>query len=105
MGSAGQEDREFVPGGTDSASRIPVYSLYGATVLAPPDSILERIDVLVIDLQDVGTRTWTYVASVVYAMRAAARTHVPVVVLDRPNPITGTRTEGPMLDASLAESR
>ena len=101
-GISGQEDREFVPGGTDSASRIPVYSLYGATVLAPPDSILKRIDVLVIDLQDVGTRTWTYVASVVYAMRAAARMRVPVVVLDRPNPITGTRTEGPMLDGALA---
>jgi uncharacterized protein YbbC (DUF1343 family) len=101
-GIRGQEDREFVPGGTDTASRIPVYSLYGATVLAPPDSILKRIDVLVIDLQDVGTRTWTYVGSVVYAMRAAARTHVPVVVLDRPNPITGTRTEGPMLDGGLA---
>jgi uncharacterized protein YbbC (DUF1343 family) len=101
-GIRGQEDREFVPGDTDSGSRIPVYSLYGATVLAPPDSILMRIDVLVIDLQDVGTRTWTYVASVVYAMRAAARTHVPVVLLDRPNPITGTRTEGPMLDSGLA---
>jgi uncharacterized protein YbbC (DUF1343 family) len=101
-GIRGQEDREFVPGGTDSASRIPVYSLYGATVLAPPDSLLRHLDVLVIDLQDVGTRTWTYVASVVYAMRAAARIHVPVVVLDRPNPITGTRAEGPMLDSGLA---
>jgi uncharacterized protein YbbC (DUF1343 family) len=103
-GIRGQDDREFVPGGMDSTSRIPVYSLYGATVLAPPDSILRRLDVLVIDLQDVGTRTWTYVASVVYAMRAAARTHVPVVVLDRPNPITGTRTEGPMLNSALASS-
>jgi uncharacterized protein YbbC (DUF1343 family) len=101
-GIRGQDDREFVPGGTDSATRIPVYSLYGATVLAPPDSILRRLDVLVIDLQDVGARTWTYVASVVYAMRAAARNHVPVLVLDRPNPITGTRTEGPMLDTGLA---
>jgi len=101
-GIRGQDDREFVPGGMDSASRVPVYSLYGATVLPPPDSLLRRVDVLVIDLQDVGTRTWTYVASVVYAMRAAARNHMPVVVLDRPNPITGTRTEGPMLDSSLA---
>jgi uncharacterized protein YbbC (DUF1343 family) len=101
-GITGREDREFVPGGVDSATGVPVYSLYGATTLAPPDSILRRLDVLVIDLQDVGTRTWTYVASTVYAMRAAARTRVPVLVLDRPNPITGTRVEGPMLDSLLA---
>jgi uncharacterized protein YbbC (DUF1343 family) len=103
-GIRGTDDREFVPGGVDTASRVPVYSLYGATVLAPPDSILRRLDVLVIDLQDVGTRTWTYVASTVYAMRAAGRAHVPVLVLDRPNPITGSRIEGPMLDSALANA-
>ena len=101
-GIKGREDREFVPGGIDSATRVPVYSLYGATTLAPPDSVLRQLDVLVIDLQDVGTRTWTYVASTVYAMRAAARMHVPIIVLDRPNPISGTRVEGPMLDSLLA---
>jgi uncharacterized protein YbbC (DUF1343 family) len=76
--------------------------LYGETVMAPPDSVLRRVDVLVVDLQDVGTRTWTYVASMVYALRAAARVGVPVIVLDRPNPLTGVRVEGPVLDSALA---
>jgi uncharacterized protein YbbC (DUF1343 family) len=101
-GLRGTEDRQFVAGGLDTGTHIPVYSLYGATVLEPPDSLLRGLQVLVIDLQDVGTRTWTYVASMVYAMRAAARAHLPVVVLDRPNPITGSHTDGPMLDSLLA---
>jgi uncharacterized protein YbbC (DUF1343 family) len=103
-GLRGTEDRQFVAGGVDTTTRVPVYSLYGATVLEPPDSLLRGLDVLVIDLQDIGTRTWTYVASMVYAMRAAARVHLPVVVLDRPNPITGAHTEGPMLDSALANA-
>jgi beta-N-acetylhexosaminidase len=56
----------------------------------------------VFDLQDVGTRTWTYVGSMIYAMRAAARRHLPIIVLDRPNPITGDHVDGPMLDSDLA---
>ncbi len=101
-GLRGTEDRQFVAGGVDTGTRVPVYSLYGATVLEPPDSLLRGLQVMVIDLQDIGTRTWTYVASMVYAMRAAARVHLPVVVLDRPNPITGSHTDGPMLDSLLA---
>ncbi len=54
-------------------SGVPIYSLYGTTTLAPPDSVLKNIDVLVIDLQDVGTRTWTYVGAMVYAIRATGR--------------------------------
>jgi uncharacterized protein YbbC (DUF1343 family) len=102
-GIRGTEDRSTVTSGTDSATGLPIYSLYhAATVLPPPDSLLDNIDVLVIDLQDVGTRTWTYVGSVIYALQAAARLHRTVVVLDRPNPITGTRVEGPILDPGLA---
>jgi uncharacterized protein YbbC (DUF1343 family) len=101
-GIKGTEDRQNVAGGVDTARRVPVYSLYGATVLEPPDSLLQGLDVFVVDLQDVGTRTWTYVASVVYAMRAAARRGLPVVVLDRPNPITGLHPAGPLLDSGLA---
>jgi uncharacterized protein YbbC (DUF1343 family) len=101
-GFGGTEDRPNVQGGTDAASGVPVYSLYGSTVIPPPDSMLSRVDVLLIDLQDIGTRTWTYVASMLYAMRSAARLHVPVVVLDRPNPLAGARTEGPILDSALA---
>lgn len=103
-GFGGTEDRPNVQGGVDAASGVPVYSLYGSTVIPPPDSMLTGLDVLVIDLQDIGTRTWTYVASMLFAMRAAARLHLTVVVLDRPNPITGLRAEGPILDSSLANS-
>jgi uncharacterized protein YbbC (DUF1343 family) len=56
----------------------------------------------VVDLQDIGTRTWTYVGSMLYAMRAAARRRLPIVVLDRPNPLTGVHVDGPMLDPALA---
>jgi uncharacterized protein YbbC (DUF1343 family) len=101
-GFGGTEDRPNVQGGVDAASGVPVYSLYGSTVIPPPDSMLTGLDVLVIDLQDIGTRTWTYEASMLFAMRAAARLHVPVIVLDRPNPITGLHAEGPMLDSALA---
>jgi len=56
---------------------------------------------LVFDLQDIGTRTWTYVGVMVYGMRAAARAGIPYIVLDRPNPITG-RMEAPLLDSALS---
>lgn len=101
-GMRGTEDRENISSGRDEKTGLPVYSLYGATTVAPPDSVLKAIDVLVIDLQDIGTRTWTYVGAMVYAMRSAGRVGVPVLVLDRPNPITGTHTEGALLDTALA---
>mgnify|MGYP001545044429 CR=1 FL=1 len=101
-GIRGTEDRTNLSNGRDERTGVPVYSLYGATTVAPPDSALKSIDVLLIDLQDLGARPWTYVATMVYAMRAAAQAHVPVVVLDRPNPITGSHVEGPVLDSSFA---
>jgi len=101
-GIRGTEDRTNLANGRDARTGVPIYSLYGATALAPPDSALHTIDVLVIDLQDLGARPWTYVASMVYAMRAAAQQHLPVVVLDRPNPITGAHVEGAVLDSSFA---
>jgi uncharacterized protein YbbC (DUF1343 family) len=79
-----------------------VFSLYGQQTMAPPDSLLSKLDALVFDLQDIGTRTWTYVGAMVYSMRAAARLHKPFIVLDRPNPITGYIIEGPVLDSALA---
>ncbi len=103
-GIRGNEDRTNIANGKDEKSGVPIYSLYGSTLLAPPDSVLKNLDVLVIDLQDVGIRTWTYVGTMVYAMRAAGRLNVPVLVLDRPNPITGLHVEGPMLDTNLANA-
>jgi uncharacterized protein YbbC (DUF1343 family) len=101
-GIRGTEDRTNLANGRDERTGIPIYSLYGATTLAPPDSILKNLDVLAIDLQDLGARPWTFVATMVYAMRSAAAQHVRVLVLDRPNPITGSHVEGPLLDTSFA---
>jgi uncharacterized protein YbbC (DUF1343 family) len=101
-GIRGTEDRENLASGIDARSGLVVHSLYTVTAIAPPDSTLRDLDVLVVDLQDIGTRTWTYVGSMLYAMRATARRHLPIVVLDRPDPVTGTHVDGPMLDATLA---
>ena len=103
-GIRGTEDREHIASGVDERSGLPVHSLYTVTAIAPPDSLLRDLDALVFDLQDIGTRTWTYVGSMVYALRAAARNHVPIIVLDRPNPITGDHVEGPMLDTNLSNT-
>ena len=75
---------------------VPVYSLYGET-RAPTPAMLSEIDVLVIDLQDVGTRVYTYVHTMTNCLQACAAAGIPVVVCDRPNPVGGTAVEGPML--------
>jgi uncharacterized protein YbbC (DUF1343 family) len=103
-GIRGTEDREHLPGGVDSTSGIPYYSLYDAGTAAPPDSLLRDLDAIVVDLQDIGTRTWTYVGAMLYTLQSAARLHLRVIVLDRPNPITGSHTDGPFLDSTLANA-
>jgi len=100
-GIRGEIDRPNVPDVRDERSGLMVHSLYTRETIPPPDSLLRDLDALVFDLQDIGTRTWTYVGVMVYAMRAAARVGIPFVVLDRPNPISG-RSEAPLLDADLA---
>jgi beta-N-acetylhexosaminidase len=99
-GIRGTEDRSNIANDIDERTGLTIHSLYNPTTIEPPDSTLRDLDVLIIDLQDLGTRTWTYPASMVYAMRAAARNHLQVLVLDRPNPITGAWVEGPLLDSS-----
>ena len=101
-GLRGTEDHQNVASGVDAQSGLPVFSLYGQQTIAPPDTMLAKLDALVFDLQDIGTRTWTYVGAMIYSMRAAARTGKPIIVLDRPNPITGYLIEGPLLDSALA---
>ena len=103
-GIRGTEDRENLASGIDARSGLVVHSLYTSATIGPPDSTLRGVEVLVVDLQDIGTRTWTYVGSVVYAMRAAARNHLAIVVLDRPNPLSEFHADGPMLDPSLANA-
>jgi uncharacterized protein YbbC (DUF1343 family) len=80
----------------DARRRVMVYSLYSET-REPTAEMLAGLDALVIDLQDVGARIYTFVYTMANCLRAAARHHVPVFVCDRPNPIGGTAVEGPML--------
>ncbi len=103
-GIRGTEDREHIANSTDQNTGLPIISLYTNGTVPPPDSTLADLDALVFDLQDIGTRTWTYVGELIYSMRAAARTHKQIIVLDRPNPITGYYVEGPILDSSLSNS-
>jgi uncharacterized protein YbbC (DUF1343 family) len=101
-GIRGTEDRENIANEVDRQTGLPIYSLYTSQTTGVPDSMMRQVDALVVDLQDIGTRTWTYVGAMLYSMRAAARTGKPIIVLDRPNPITGFFIEGPMLDTALA---
>jgi uncharacterized protein YbbC (DUF1343 family) len=89
------------PHGQDARRRVPVYSLYSET-REPTANMLRDIDTLVIDLQDVGTRVYTYVYTMANCMRAAARHGVHVVVCDRPNPVGGEEVEGSRLDPGFA---
>ena len=77
--------------------QLPVHSLYGEH-REPTAEMLKGLDVLLIDLQDVGARYYTFVWTIYLCLRACAREQVKVVVLDRPNPLNGLTTEGPMLD-------
>lgn len=104
-GALGVADREGLGDEKDEKTGLTVHSLYQRTTMAPPDSLLKDVDVLVVDLQDIGTRTWTYVGVVLYAMQAGERRGIPVLVLDRPNPLTGVATEGALLDSALANAQ
>jgi uncharacterized protein YbbC (DUF1343 family) len=90
------QDMVEVADGRDARTGIPVTSLYGETFesLTPTVAELEGVDVLVVDLQDVGSRYYTYVWTMALALGAAARARVAVVVLDRPNPLGGVAIEG-----------
>ncbi len=85
------------PHASDAIRRVPVYSLYSET-REPTAEMLRGLDVLVVDLQDVGARIYTFVYTMANCLRAAARHGIPVIVCDRPNPIGGAAVEGPMLE-------
>ena len=82
---------------TDEKSGLPIHSLYGAD-RKPTPAMLEGIDVLVYDILDLGVRQYTYESTLALAMQAAAEKGIPIVVLDRPNPVTGTIGEGNVLE-------
>jgi uncharacterized protein YbbC (DUF1343 family)/CubicO group peptidase (beta-lactamase class C family) len=89
-----------VSSSTDAATGLPVYSLYGE-VERPTERMLEGLDALVFDIQDAGVRFYTYTTTLGYCLEAAAKKGIEFYVLDRPNPITGERVEGPLLDSDL----
>jgi uncharacterized protein YbbC (DUF1343 family) len=82
--------------GEDARRRVPIHSLYSDT-REPTAAMLEGLDALVIDLQDVGTRIYTFIYTMANCLKACARTGLPAIVCDRPNPIGGREVEGPML--------
>ena len=96
-GAAGRLEQEQVPDDRDAATGLPVKSLYGAT-RRPTREMLAGIDTLVFDIQDIGCRFYTYISTLLEAMKAAAEHGVAVVVLDRPNPLGGIAMAGPLVD-------
>ena len=95
-----QDNMIETPHRDDAARRVPVYSLYSDT-REPTAEMLREIDILVIDLQDIGARIYTYIYTMAHCLRAAARHGIPVVVCDRPNPIGGHQVEGAALRAGF----
>ena len=95
-----QDNMVETPHRDDAARRVPVYSLYSDT-REPTAEMLRAIDILVIDLQDIGARVYTYIYTMANCLRAAARHGIPVVVCDRPNPIGGIQVEGAALKAGF----
>lgn len=88
---------DHVDGSCDSRTGLPVHSLYGAT-REPTDAMLRGVDVMVYDIQDVGTRSYTFISTLGLVMRACARKGIEVVVLDRPNPLGGRKVEGGLVE-------
>jgi uncharacterized protein YbbC (DUF1343 family) len=93
------EAGEAIASSRDSATGLPIHSLYGRT-LGPTDEMLRDIEVMLVDLPDVGTRYYTYVSTTLEVMKASARRGIRVIVLDRPNPIGGRTVQGNVLDSA-----
>lgn len=92
---------QYVEFYNDEVTGLPVYSLYGST-RKPTQEMLEGVEVLLFDIQDVGTRFYTYIYTMALAMEAAKEKGIPFIVLDRPNPQGGVKVEGPVLDPKFA---
>lgn len=93
-------DGATIADGKDSKTGIPVYSLYGK-INKPTKEMLKDVDLLLFDIQDVGARFYTFISTLFYTIQAAAENNIPIIVLDRPNPIGGVKVEGPILKEEL----
>jgi uncharacterized protein YbbC (DUF1343 family) len=100
-GLAGREDQPNVADSKDAATGLPVFSLYQGPTRRITPKMLDGLDALVYDIQDVGARFYTYSCTMLYSLEESAKKHLPFYVLDRPNPITGVRVDGPLLDKDL----
>lgn len=100
-GVTGTLDTTDINNSKDAATGVPVYSVYGATDAArhPPADVLKTLDAIVFDIQDAGTRFYTYETTLGYFLEAAAKSGIEIIVLDRPDPITGSFVQGPVSDA------
>jgi uncharacterized protein YbbC (DUF1343 family) len=92
-----QDNMIETPHAKDRRRKVPIFSLYSET-REPTQEMLDLIDVLVIDLQDVGSRIYTFIYTMANCLRASAQAGLPVIVCDRPNPIGGAEIEGPTLE-------
>ena len=100
-GVTGELDTTHVGDSRDAATGVPVYSVYGTTDAArrPSQDVLKNLDAVVVDIQDVGVRYYTYESSLGYFLEAAAKAGIELIVLDRPNPVTGSFVQGAIPDA------
>jgi uncharacterized protein YbbC (DUF1343 family) len=98
--SASAPDAAHIASGYDARTGLPIYSLYGET-RKPTREMLSSVDLLLFDLQDVGVRFYTYTTTLALTLEACAENRVPLIVLDRPNPINGNTLEGALLDPAL----
>ncbi|MDQ3710595.1 MAG: DUF1343 domain-containing protein, partial [Acidobacteriota bacterium] len=97
-GIRGQLDQEKIVDSTDEKTGLPIYSLYGETRRPKPEQ-LKDLDAIVFDIQDIGTRFYTYISTLQNVMEEAAKAGKPIFVLDRPNPINGVDVAGAIADA------
>jgi uncharacterized protein YbbC (DUF1343 family)/CubicO group peptidase (beta-lactamase class C family) len=100
-GITGREDRPDIGDAKDAATGLPIFSLYDNGRYRITPEMLRGVDTLVFDIQDAGARFYTYSCTMLYALDQAAKSRLPLYVLDRPNPVTGVHLEGPLLDAGL----
>ncbi len=100
-GMTGAQDQERIGDSRDPATGLPVLSLYQGSNRRPSPEMLAGLDLVAFDIQDIGARFYTYMCTMALAMEEAAKLGLPFWVLDRPNPITGVRVEGPLLDPGL----
>ncbi|MBX7169481.1 MAG: DUF1343 domain-containing protein [Pyrinomonadaceae bacterium] len=96
-GIRGQLDQEKINDSVDEKTGLPIYSLYGETRRPKPEQ-LQNLDAIIFDIQDVGTRFYTYISTLRNVMEEAAKAKIKVIVLDRPNPINGIDVEGGLAD-------